>query len=105
MVRRLTSPPPICVQPQGDRMEKEMKRAILLMVSGTFALMVIGCANTSANLQRETARSIGGITSEQVTVSDVQRGMTDVKWKAATPSGLYNCEADDMVRRVNCVKK
>lgn len=82
-----------------------MKKVILLLASGMSALALIGCANTSANLQRETARSIGGISSEQVTVSDVQRGMTDVKWKAETPSGLYNCEADDMVRRVNCVKK
>ena len=82
-----------------------MKKTIFLLVSGLFTLALIGCASTSANLERETARSIGGISSEQVTVSDVQRGMTEVKWKAETPSGQYNCEADDMVRRVNCVKK
>ncbi len=66
---------------------------------------LIGCANTSANLQRETARFVGGILSEQVEVKDVERGMTEVKWKAVTPKGLYKCEADDMLRRVNCIKQ
>ena len=82
-----------------------MRKDILLLGLGISVLALIGCANTSANLQRETARFIGGISSEQVTVSDVQRGMTDVKWKAETPNGLYNCEADDMVRRVNCTRQ
>lgn len=82
-----------------------MKMIIFLLTLGISTLSLFGCANTSANLQRETARYIGGISSEQVTVSDVQRGLTDVKWNAATPNGLYTCEADDMVRRVNCIKK
>ena len=41
----------------------------------------------------------------QVTVSDVDRGVTNVDWKAATPKGNYRYSADDMVRRVNCIKK
>ena len=80
-----------------------MKRFAFAM--SVVALGLVGCASTPDNLQRETARSIGGLTSDQVTVSDVQRGITNVSWKAATPSGQYNCEADDMVRRVNCVKQ
>ena len=64
------------------------------------------CASTGDNLQRETARFIGGnISPEQVTVTDVDRGATSVKWKAATPNGKYDCGADDMVRRVLCTKK
>ena len=39
------------------------------------------------------------------TVSDIQRGITDVKWKASAPTGNYDCSADDMVRRVYCTKK
>ena len=81
-----------------------MRKAILLLV-GMFTMALVGCASTPANLQRETARFVGGISSEQVTVSNIERGMTDVKWKAKTPSGTYNCEADDMVRRVNCTKE
>jgi len=66
----------------------------------------VGCANTTPNLQRETARNIGGnMSPEQVQVSNVKRGMTSVKWGAETPQGVYDCSADDMLRRVHCVKK
>ena len=81
-----------------------MRKFALTMI-GVAALISSGCANTDTNLQRETARSIGGLTSEQVTVSGVKRGITDVTWAAKTPDGDYRCEADDMVRRVNCVRK
>jgi hypothetical protein len=69
--------------------------------------MVVGCANTDANLRRETARIIGGnFTPDQVTVSNVDRGMTNVDWTAVTPDGTtYKCSSDDMLRRPNCVKK
>ena len=68
-------------------------------------MILVGCASTPNNLARETARTIGGITSDQVTISDVKRGATSVSWVATTPSGVYDCEADDMVRRVNAVKR
>ncbi len=62
--------------------------------------------STTGNLQIETARSIGGnVAPEQIHVTDVDRGITSVKWKASTPAGNYDCSADDMVRRVNCIKK
>ena len=76
----------------------------ILMAFSLATTSLVACVNTTPNLQRETARFIGDITSDQVTVSDVQRGITDVKWKAQTPKGDYTCEADDMLRRVNCVK-
>jgi hypothetical protein len=69
------------------------------------ALIFIGCASTPDNLARETARAIGGVRSDQVTISDVKRGATSVRWVATAPDGVYDCEADDMVRRVNAVKR
>lgn len=76
-----------------------------LLLTVALALTLAGCASTSANLARETARAIGGLRSDQVTISDVRRGMTSVSWVATTPDGTYDCESDDMVRRVNVVKR
>jgi hypothetical protein len=68
--------------------------------------LLAGCMNTSDNLARETARTIGGLRPDQVIISDVKRGMTNVSWVATTPTGdVYDCAADDMVRRVNAVKR
>jgi len=75
----------------------------LILIAAT--LILAGCASTSNNLARETARTIGGIKSEDVAVSGVKRGVTSVSWVATTPSGVYDCESDDMVRRVNAVKR
>ena len=69
------------------------------------AVAMTGCASTTANLQRETARFIGNVLPDAVTVSNIDRGATSVKWDAAIKDAAYNCFADDMVRRVNCVKK
>jgi len=83
-----------------------MKLRTELLGASIVAVSVIACASTGDNLQRETARSIGGnVSPDQVRVSDIDRGMTSVKWKATAPTGNYDCSADDMVRRVNCVKK
>jgi len=83
-------------------MSKVQKTCFLVVISVTF----IGCANTAANLQMETARYIGGnLSAEQVAVSDIDRGAIDVKWKASAPNGNYDCSADDMVRHVLCTKR
>ena len=79
-----------------------MKRITFLVVT---MVMFIACANTDVNLRRETARSIGDLTPNEVVVSDVDRGAMNVDWKASTPKGNYVCSADDMLRRVNCVKR
>ena len=79
-----------------------MKRIIFLVFA---TLILIACANTDANLKRETARNIGNLTPDEVTVSNIDRGMTNVDWQATTPKGNYKCSADDMLRRVNCVKR
>ena len=83
-----------------------MSKAVKLCCAVALSVAVVGCVNTAANLQRETARYIGGnVSPEQVTISDIDRGITDVKWKASAPTGNYHCSADDMVRRVYCTKK
>lgn len=62
--------------------------------------------STPANLQRESAKSIGGgVAPDAVVVSGIDRSVTAVKWQASTPKGDYSCSADDMVRSVYCVKK
>jgi hypothetical protein len=80
-----------------------MKQFIFSLVM--VCLLSTGCASTPENLQRETARFLGDISPEQVQVSNVKRGVTDVKWEADTPKGTYSCSADDMVRRPYCSKK
>ncbi|MGH8612608.1 MAG: hypothetical protein ACREYF_11395 [Gammaproteobacteria bacterium] len=80
-----------------------MKRFVFAVA--VVSLFSVGCASTSENLQRETARYIGDIAPDQVNVTNVQRGVTDVKWEAETPQGVYSCSADDMVRRTYCVKR
>jgi hypothetical protein len=70
-----------------------------------FGIALAGCASTSENLQRETARNIGDVHPDKVAVSNVKRGAPSVSWEAETPKGPYSCSADDMVRRVHCVKK
>ncbi len=62
----------------------------------------------SDRIRSGSQSSIVGIarhTPDQVQVSNVKRGVTDVKWEADTPKGAYNCSADDMVRRPYCSKK
>lgn len=83
-----------------------MKKFMQVSCIAVVTMVMVGCASTGANLQRETARSVGGnVSPEQVTVSDVDRGMTSVTWNASAPSGDYACSADDMLRRVLCTKK
>ena len=78
-----------------------MKKVLLVL----FTLLLTSCASTIPNLQRESARNIGNnLMSKDVIISNVKRGVTSVSWSASTPSGCYECEADDMVRRTNCVK-
>ncbi len=79
-----------------------MKKLILISL---FGFLVIGCASSTQNIKSKTASHIGGVLSDQVTITNIDRGMTEVKWNAKTPNGSYRCEADDMMKNVNCVKK
>ncbi|MHB1350321.1 MAG: hypothetical protein ACYCYR_10660 [Desulfobulbaceae bacterium] len=82
-----------------------MKKLIVSMVLLS-SFVLAACASNVQSLQRESARNIGNnLKPSDITITNVQRGAMNVDWKAATPDGtVYDCSADDMVRRVNCVK-
>jgi hypothetical protein len=73
--------------------------------TNTLLISQLSQAILGLDTYRETARFIGDISPEQVTVSNIQHGMTDVKWEAESPKGGCSCSADDMVRRTYCVNK
>ena len=76
----------------------------LISVSLVIVLLA-GCASSIENVQRETARSVGGdVLPDKVVIKDLDRRATSVKWSAETPKGSYACSADDIMRRVLCVK-
>lgn len=68
--------------------------------------LLVSCASSTASLQRATATNVGNNTlSSDYTVSDVKRGAMNVSWKAKNKNGkCYRCEADDIVRKVNCAE-
>ena len=75
----------------------------------TLAVLIVltGCASSVDNLQRASAVSIGkNVLPENIRISDVQRGITDVRWTATLFGGLaYICSADDMVRHSSCATR
>jgi len=80
-----------------------MKKLILSMLVISF--MCAACQKNDSSLKKETAKYIGNLTPDQITLSDVVRGMNNVDWKAATPNGNYRCSADDKFQRVICAKE
>jgi hypothetical protein len=83
-----------------------MRFASISRALGLAALtgLLCGCASTDDNLQRASATQIGNTLTKDVAVSNVNRKATSVSWSAKAPSGCYECDADDMVRRPHCVK-
>lgn len=75
----------------------------VISLAGVTALLA-ACASSNDNLQRASAIEIGNTRTGDVTVSDVNRKAMSVSWKAKAPAGCYECDADDMVRKVHCVK-
>jgi hypothetical protein len=48
---------------------------------------------------------LGNVKPEQVKVSGVKEGLTDVKWKTETPDGKYNCRmGTGMITNTSCEK-
>jgi len=81
------------------------KNATRFLMVTLLPVLVAGCASTESSLKRETSRAVNAdVDPDDITISGVDRGMTEVKWRATTPSGDYKCSADDMLRRVNCIK-
>jgi hypothetical protein len=94
---------------------------VVFAILVTALLCVASCATTryDRNVHLKTARAIGGVTSEQVTIRNFHTWMQTHSggfalalssvggtWDAETPKGPYKCESDDMLKRhVNCVKR
>jgi len=78
----------------------------LLILCPIVLFLIVSCASNIQSLQRESARNIGNnLKPTDIIISDVKRGALNVDWKATTPDGTtYGCSADDMLRRINCVK-
>ena len=68
------------------------------------SLILCSCASSVKSLQRATAKEAGNTLTKDVTIYNVHRGVSTVSWQAKTPTGCYECDADDMVRSVHCVK-
>lgn len=76
------------------------------LIVAVLASCLSACASTNANLQRESARLMTPVPNpDNVKISDVQRSASSVKWVATGASGIYDCSADDMMRRPLCVKR
>ena len=68
------------------------------------AILLCSCASSVESLQRATANQVGNTLTQDVVIYNVHRGVSSVSWQAKTPTGCYQCDADDMVRQVHCVK-
>ena len=92
---------------------------VVFAILVTAMLCVASCTTIGSygNVRLKTARAIGGVTSEQVKVSNLhtwmKKGPTELavspvsgNWEAETPKGHYQCQSEDMLkRRVNCFKQ
>ena len=97
---------------------------VVFAILVTAMLCVASCTTTTTttrygNVPLKTARAIGGVTPEQVKVSNLHTWMArggggftlavrpvGGNWEAETPKGHYVCGSDDMLkRRVDCIKQ
>ena len=92
---------------------------VVFAILVTAMLCVASCTTTRSdeNVRLKTARAIGGVTSEQVTISNLhtwmKKGPTELavspvsgNWEAETPKGHYQCRSGDMLKRSTiCIKQ
>ena len=95
---------------------------VVFAILVTAMFCVASCTTTTTrygNVRLKTARAIGGVTSEQVKVSNLhtwmkgsgsgfQLAVSQVggNWEAETPKGHYQCQSEDMLKRsANCIKR
>ena len=95
---------------------------VVFAILVTAMLCVASCTTTTTrygDVRPRTARAIGGVTSEQVKVSNLHTWMNtrssgfamavspvSGNWEAETPKGHYQCQSEDMLKRTaNCVKR
>lgn len=72
-----------------------------IIVAGS---LLASCASSTGSLQRATAAKIEGAKTTDIQVSNIDRGIAGVTWDASYQNKQYHCDADDMVRTVNCTK-
>ena len=75
-----------------------------LIIVFALALLLCSCASSIESLSGATAKEVGNTLTKDVTIYNVHRGATTVSWQAKTPSGCYECDAEDMMRQVRCLK-
>jgi hypothetical protein len=94
---------------------------VVFAILVTAMLCIASCTTTRSdeNVRLKTARAIGGVTSEQVTISNLHTWMmksasgfalavspVSENWEAETPKGHYYCRSDDWLKRsANCIKQ
>jgi len=95
---------------------------VVFAILVTAMLCVASCTTTTTrygDVRPKTARAIGGVTSEQVKVSNLHTGggggsggfrlaVSPVAgtWEAETPKGHYQCRSGDMLKRSTiCIKQ
>jgi len=77
---------------------------IRLTASLSVVALLAGCGLSESGLRAGTANELGRMTSDQVRVSDIDRGAIKTRWTARTPRGRYRCEADHAMVNVVCVR-
>ena len=96
-----------------------MTKPLVALVS--LLLFLASCTTTRSdeNVRLKTARAIGGVTAEQIRISNLHTrggggggGFTlavspvSEYWEAETPKGHYQCASPDWLKRgTNCVKQ
>jgi hypothetical protein len=100
---------------------RKSRSVVVFAILVTAMLCVASCTTTRSdeNVRLKTARAIGGVTSEQVKISNLHTWMktrpsgfalavspVSENWEAETPKGHYTCESDDWLKRgANCIKR
>ena len=99
---------------------RKSRSIVVFAILVTAMLCVASCTTTRSdeNVRLKTARAIGGVTSEQVTISNLHTWMKNTSgfemavspvsanWEAETPKGHYRCQSEDWLKRsANCIKQ
>ncbi len=70
-----------------------------------YGIVFVRCASATEHMQSETVRKIGGVNLDNGTVSNSDHGVTSTRRDGNTPKGRDSWSADDMMRKVNGVKR
>jgi hypothetical protein len=77
----------------------------------TAALILAAClqpetpAQAEAKVKAATASAIGGVEANAIVVSNIERGPARTAWRALTPQGEFDCDADEQLRLPSCNRR